>query len=91
MDRAEILDAAKAHVTQDRAALHGEMEDSFTTIATLWSGYLGAPIRPHEVAVMMTLLKIARTRNNPAHMDSWIDAAGYMACGGSMFGSEVQG
>jgi hypothetical protein len=30
---------------------------------------------------MLGLLKIARLRANPTHRDSWVDLAGYAACG----------
>jgi hypothetical protein len=32
----------------------------------------------------MTLLKIARIASNPRHADNWVDACGYMACGGEV-------
>jgi hypothetical protein len=32
----------------------------------------------------MALVKIARLANSPDHMDSWIDIAGYAACGGEI-------
>jgi hypothetical protein len=34
MNRSEILDTAKAYVTQDRAAQHGDAERGFSLIAT---------------------------------------------------------
>ena len=34
-----------------------------------------------DVAMMCALLKIARLQNMPDHEDSWIDLAGYAACG----------
>jgi hypothetical protein len=34
-----------------------------------------------DVAHLMVLLKVARSINNPQHKDSWIDIAGYAACG----------
>jgi len=40
--------------------------------------------RPTDVAQMMVLMKIARLENSPTHMDSWIDVAGYAACGGEL-------
>jgi hypothetical protein len=86
MKRAEILDTAKAYVTKDRAADHGDMEDNFATIGAFWSTYLGVPVAAHDVAAMMSLLKIARIRSNPAHPDNWIDNAGYSACGGEIVG-----
>lgn len=84
MKRAEILDTAKTYVTKDRAADHGDMEDNFQTIAEYWSVHLGVDVYASDVAVMMTLLKLARLRNNPTHMDNWVDGCGYLACGGEL-------
>ncbi len=84
MNRAEILDTAKKYVTKDRAADHGNMEDNFAAIAEFWSIYLNAPVTSHDVAAMMMLLKIARIRQNPGHLDHWTDGAGYSACGGEI-------
>ena len=84
--RAKVLDIAKGYVTEDRAADHGDMEDNFIRIAALWNAHLGLIdfIKPHDVPVLMTLLKIARIGSNPKHMDNWVDACGYMACGGEV-------
>ena len=40
---------------------------------------------------MMALLKIARLMSNPEHADSWIDGAGYLACGGEVATLEAKG
>ena len=86
--RTGILNQAEKYVTKDRAATHGDMENNFQTIADLWSNYLGISddieLSPTDVAVMMTLLKIARVKSNPANADNWVDACGYMACGGEI-------
>jgi hypothetical protein len=87
MNRAEILDTAKEYITKDRDATHGDAEANFGLIAAYWSAHLGRNIKPHDVAVMMTLLKLARMKANPAHVDSATDAAGYAAIGGEI-GSE---
>ena len=84
MNRAEVLDAARLAVTVDRARDHGDLEDNFTAIAQLWTVYLGHLVRPHDVAAMMALFKVARIRGNPAHADSWVDLAGYAACGSEL-------
>ena len=85
--RAKVLDTAKDYVTKDRAADHGDMEDNFRTIASYWNTHLGIDfIEPQDVAVMMTMLKLARIRQNENHLDNWIDACGYMACGGEIVG-----
>ena len=86
MGRAAVLDTAKEYVTKDRAADHGDMEDNFQRIALYWNAHLGLIdfIKTEDVAAMMALLKIARIHSNPTHIDNWVDACGYMACGGEV-------
>ena len=81
MTRKECLDAAAKCVLQDRAAEYGKVENNFERIADLWEAYLHAPISALDVAMMMALLKVARAKANPAHADSFVDLAGYAACG----------
>ena len=81
MTRKECLDAAAKAVLTDRAREYGHPEDSFALIAALWSRYTGCDISTADVAAMMILLKLARVEGNPRHMDSWVDIAGYAACG----------
>jgi hypothetical protein len=88
MKRVEILDTAKEYITKDRANTHGDLENNFGLIACYWSAHLGRNIKPHDVAVMMTLLKLARARSNPAHADNWVDGCGYLACGGEIADKE---
>lgn len=84
MNRSQILDTAKEYVTKDRAATHGDAERNFGLIALYWSAHLDVYIKPEDVAVMMTLMKLARAKANQAHADNWIDACGYLACGGEI-------
>jgi hypothetical protein len=89
VNRSQILDTAKEYVTKDRADTHGDAESNFGLIAAYWSAHLNRNISPHDVAVMMTLLKLARMRSNPAHVDSAVDAAGYSALAGEIATGEV--
>lgn len=41
-------------------------------------------ISPTDVAMMMALLKIARIKNGGGTGDSFVDLAGYAACGGEL-------
>jgi hypothetical protein len=82
--RTEILRTAESYVTKDRAAQHGDLEDNFARIASYWSVHLGVEITPVDVAIMMTMLKLARMKNNNTNMDNYIDGAGYLACGGEL-------
>ena len=88
--RGSILDTAKQYVDTDRANEHGDMEDNFQRIAAYWNTHLGliSYIKDTDVAVMMTLLKVARIHSNTENIDNWVDAAGYMACGGELAGKD---
>lgn len=91
MTRAGILAEATRITTADRNAQYGEPEDLFARIAAYWTHHLGQPVTATDVAVMMTLLKIARIEANPGHADSWIDAVGYLACGAETAGAGAEG
>ena len=84
MDRSKILDTAKEYVTKDRAADHGDMEDNFKTIGAYWSIHLGTEVTALDVSVMMNLLKVARIKSNPKHIDNFVDGCGYLSCGGEL-------
>lgn len=79
--RAETLDSASRCVLKDRNQAHGDPEDNFSMIAQLWTAFLSYPVNATQVAAMMALMKIARLKHNPTHEDSWVDLAGYAACG----------
>ena len=80
--RQAILDEAAAAITGAREDTYGGPEQSFRTIAALWSAYLDQAIDTYDVAAMMALMKIARIKHSEGHhLDSWVDLAGYAACG----------
>lgn len=82
MTRIEILDLANECVCGDRNLQYGEPEDNFNTIAEFWSTFLGIRIAAPQVAAMMILMKTARIKASEGRdTDSWVDAAGYSACG----------
>lgn len=89
--RAEVLDAAQAAVA-DRGLNYGAPEQNFERIARRWRAHLinrfgvDVPIDGASVAIMLIDLKVARLENNPGHVDSWVDAAGYAGCGGELAG-----
>jgi hypothetical protein len=84
MKRGEILDTAKEYVTKDRAATHGNAESNFGMIAAYWGAHLDTEVSAVDVAVMMTLFKLARMKSNPWHIDNAIDAAAYAALAGEI-------
>ena len=80
--RQEILNEAAELVTRQRESDYGTPAQSYTRIAHFWSVYTGVDLTAADVALMMTLLKVARAQHNPASLDSWVDIAGYAATGG---------
>lgn len=89
MKRAEILEAARVCVCGERERDYGAPEDSFALIGRLWTAYLGTPVTPKDVAMMMALLKVARIKVGDK-ADSFIDLAGYAACAGEIAGKNSE-
>ncbi len=84
MSREEVLEAAKVCVCGKREQDYGSPENNFATIAALWEAYTGHKYTPVDVAMMMALLKIARIKSGGGTGDSFVDLAGYAACGGEL-------
>lgn len=85
MNRPEILDAAKSCVCGQREQDYGSPENNFERIANLWNAYLGElTVNAVDVAMMLGLLKIARIKTGKGTADSFVDLAGYAACGGEI-------
>lgn len=79
-----ILAQAAHIVDSDRERTYGDPGRNLRTIANLWDSWLlargwsGPGLNTDDVALMMTLLKVARLALNPLHHDSQVDAAGYL-------------
>jgi hypothetical protein len=86
MNRKETLTAADAAVSA-RADAYGSPEALFHQIAERWSLHLlyrhniVISLSSSDVAAMMIEMKQARLSKDPSHADSWVDIAGYAACG----------
>ena len=78
----------------DRGLNYGSPEDNFNRIAILWNAWLEIrygiknavyfQLDAIDVAQMCSFIKDARIANQPNHLDSWIDKAGYAACGANI-------
>ena len=79
----ELLLEAQKLVAGGRHEDYGDKLKNHENIAKLWSAFLDVKISPHDVAICMMLLKIARLKH--AHKkDSNIDAAAYSAIAGEI-------
>ncbi len=81
--RSQLLEDADMLVNGDRNNDYGPPTQDFSRTAALWSIYLDGKrmLDAHDVAVMMILLKVSRLSWSPNNRDSWVDIAGYAACG----------
>jgi len=85
MRAADLLAQASQLVSETRAATHGDAHANHWNIARLWNAFLSirpepaVPLSPRDVALMMALLKIARTQLGDHNVDDYVDAAGYIA------------
>lgn len=90
----DILEEADKIINGERNDDYGKPEDCFREVARYWNTYIraiiakgdsGKPlyhwqeiINSHDVAMMMVLLKVART-NKSKKKDNYVDIAGYAA------------
>lgn len=81
MNRADVLRTAEKMVCGHREQDYGSPEDNFQVIANFWSDYKDIEFNTVDVAMMMALLKIARISTGAGTDDSFVDLAGYAACG----------
>ena len=97
MNRTEILVLADNTVNGERQDQYGDPEDNFKVIGDFWETFINAKclsvdgrgkpsckINPQDVANMMILLKVARLGTGAGSLDTYVDIAGYAACGGGM-------
>ena len=79
-----ILNRASVLVQGQREKDYGDKKENHNNIAKLWSAYLEIPIEAHDVAIMMALLKIARTKLGAVSKDTYIDMSAYSAIAGEI-------
>ena len=79
----EILEETIRIVTGQRQEDYGDKVINHKNIADLWSSYLNKKISPHDVAICMLLVKVARLKNRKTK-DCYIDMAGYAAIAGEI-------
>lgn len=82
LPRQKMLEEAAEIVSGQRDRQYGGPEDNFNRIAKIWSVILGIEVTKEDVAMMMVGLKVARFANRSGFQaDTWVDIAGYAACG----------
>ena len=90
--RGRVLLKAAEIINGERQNTYGDPEDTFEEIVVLWNwwleGKLDEKLTPDDVAMMMSLLKIAREKNGAGKTDNIVDACGYLGLYEDMRGAE---
>ncbi len=84
MKSTKICKKAAKLVGGKRHRQHGDRRANHENIAALWEAYLGVEIAEHDVAVLMALLKIARTKTGEINLDDYVDGVGYLSIAGEL-------
>ena len=79
----EILEETINIVTGQRQEDYGDKVVNHRNIAELWNAYLDMDIAPHDVAICMLLVKVARLKNRKTK-DCYVDMAGDAAIAGEI-------
>ena len=80
--RQDMLAQAGAIISGERDTQYGGPEENFSRIAKIWSVLFGREFTTEDVAMAMVAVKVARYASNSGFQpDTWIDIAGYAACG----------
>ena len=82
MKTKEFLSKANVLVEGDRQKDYGDKLHNHSNIAKLWSAYLDIEITAHDVAILMALLKVARTKLGQVSDDTYVDMSAYSAIAG---------
>jgi len=92
MKRDEILQTAGDLISKDRHDTYGDSATSHGRIAAFWSTYLNLEISPVDVAAMLVLMKVSRSKGGSTipHIDNFVDICGYAALAGEMASSGDQ-
>ena len=84
MKTKEFLSKANVLVEGDRQKDYGDKLHNHSNIAKLWSAYLDIEITAHDVAILMALLKVARTKLGQVSDDTYVDMSAYSAIAGEI-------
>jgi hypothetical protein len=78
-----VANEAVRLVAEDRNDTYGPPEENLQRIADLWSGYLGHGVTKEDVALMMVLVKISRSKAGYSR-DNSVDGVAYFLIHDSM-------
>ena len=84
MKTKDFLNEAIKLASGQRQMDYGDKTENHRNIAQLWSAYLEYTVSPHDVAILMCLLKVARTKLGAVSKDTYMDMSAYSAIAGEI-------
>lgn len=64
-------------VDEDRYEQYGDPKENLSRIAGMWSSYMNVDITAEDVAMMMVMVKISRSKNSYSR-DNAVDGVAYL-------------
>jgi len=87
MDPVKVLMEVEDIISQ-RGDDYGGVENNFSNIAEIYSMISGLDIKPHDIALVMVCVKLARIRQSPLKRDNYLDLIAYCAFAAELIGAE---
>ena len=84
MKTKDFLGEAIKLASGQRQVDYGDKTENHKNIAKLCSAYLDYTVTPHDVAILMCLLKVARTKLGAISKDTYMDMSAYSAIAGEI-------
>jgi len=77
----DFFKTARYWSTHAGGVLRRKLHEAGLSIDDKTMGIINELFDPHDVAIMMMQVKMARLAWSPSKRDHWVDCAGYAACG----------
>ena len=90
MNREAVLKAAIEATTVQRDKVYGSPDINFERIAKGLDIIFDRPVTKSQVSLVLAMVKLCRLVQSEDHADSWIDLAGYAACGAEVSDAKDQ-
>lgn len=77
-------------IIDERGTGYGNgIESNFARIAELFELSTGVKIKPHEAALFLVCVKLARMQQSPTKLDNYVDLINYTAFAAAMIDSDL--
>jgi len=86
MNYSELMTEA-AQIFNDRHATYGDMQTVMERVSQIASMISGIHLTPHDIALVLLSVKLARMGSNRANKENYVDGINYFAFAGALVDS----